>query len=536
MNKAFGKLNIRKILPYSIIMLLCIFGLLLTGSCEKETPTPAKTTTEIPKEETMPESAKTVLHSSLAEMGWYTADPNTLRGQIDNLFNNAQTEPIENVVALILPHAGYRYSGQTAVTGLKTLNKKYQRIVVIGPSHRVSMGEMLSVPRATHYQTPLGQIPLDTDFINELLKYPFFQNVPQAHQYEHSVQIELPLLQEDIKDFKLVPIVAGQCSLETIEKAAAVLAGLVDEKTLVIASSDFTHYGSSYEYTPFSENIPENIKKLTMGAYQYIAALDAKGFLEYKERTGATICGFVPIAVLLSMLDESSQAHLIQYADSSQQSGDYSNCVSYLSIAFSGKWKISAKIAPKTNNLQLTEQDKQQLLILAKKTIDYAVKNRKVPQVSELGVTISDSMTSPRAAFVTLKKNNLLRGCIGDIFPRQPLYMSVLINAINACFNDTRFPQVTEDDLGDITIEISALTVPQPIASPDQIRIGIDGVILNKNGHTAVFLPQVAPEQGWNVAQMLTQLSLKAGLPADAWKEGASFQVFQAVVFGENEK
>jgi AmmeMemoRadiSam system protein A len=145
-------------------------------------------------------------------------------------------------------------------------------------------------------------------------------------------------------------------------------------------------------------------------------------------------------------------------------------------------------------------------------------------------------MRHPRAAFVTLKKNSRLRGCIGDIFPQKPLYKSVILNAINACVNDRRFPAVTEAECNDITIEISALTAPEPIASPDEIRIGIDGVVLNKDGRSAVFLPQVAPEQGWDVSQMLRQLSLKAGLPEDAWKEGASFLVFQAVVFGENEK
>ncbi len=518
-----------------VILIVCFSGIFFINSCRKKTPAPTVTTVEAPEKE-LPETAKVVLRSSLAEKGWYTADPNALRRQIENLFNNAQTEQIENVVALILPHAGYQYSGQTAVAGIKTLNKKYQRIILIGPSHHVSMGEIFSVPRVTYYETPLGQIQLDTDFINKLLKYSFFQNVPLAHQYEHSVQIELPLLQESVKDFKLVPIVAGQCSLETIQEAAAVLANLVDEKTLVIASSDFVHYGSSYEYTPFSENIPENIKKLTMGAYQYIAALDAKGFLEYKEKTGATICGFVPIAVLLSMLDESSQAHLVQYADSGQMTGDFSNSVSYMAVAFSGKWKNSAKIKPQTNHLQLTEQDKEQLLVLARRTIDYALKNQKVPQVSEMGIKISDAMNVPRAAFVTLEKNSQLRGCIGDIVPQRPLYKSVMYNAINASFNDTRFSPVVESEMEDITIEISALTVPEPITSPNEIRIGIDGVILNKQGHSAVFLPQVAPEQGWDVAQMLTQLSLKARLPADAWKEGASFLVFQADVFGEKEK
>jgi AmmeMemoRadiSam system protein A len=142
-------------------------------------------------------------------------------------------------------------------------------------------------------------------------------------------------------------------------------------------------------------------------------------------------------------------------------------------------------------------------------------------------------MRVQRAAFVTLKKNSQLRGCIGDVFPQRPLFKSVILNAINAGFNDPRFPPVTAAECNDIKIEISALTVPAPIASWKEIRIGVDGVVLNKDGHSALFLPQVAPEWGWDVNQMLSNLSLKAGLPADAWKEGASFLVFQAVVFGE---
>jgi AmmeMemoRadiSam system protein A len=145
-------------------------------------------------------------------------------------------------------------------------------------------------------------------------------------------------------------------------------------------------------------------------------------------------------------------------------------------------------------------------------------------------------MKQPRAAFVTLTENSQLRGCIGEIFPSQPLYKSVISNAINAAVHDWRFPPVTKNECDSIDIEISALTVPVSIASPDQIRIGIDGVVLSKNGHSAVFLPQVAPEQHWNLQQMLSNLSLKAGLPADAWKEGATFSVFQAEVFGEERK
>jgi AmmeMemoRadiSam system protein A len=348
--------------------------------------------------------------------------------------------------------------------------------------------------------------------------------------------MELPILQYHQNDFKLVPIVAGQCSLETVEKIGAILKSMMDEETLVVASSDFVHYGRVHEYVPFTENIPEKIKELDMGAYKYIANLDAKGFLEYKRKTGATICGAVPIAILLSMLNESSESHLVRYETSGRMTGDFSNSVSYMAVAFSGAWKNSPEIEPQPNNYELTDGDKEQLLLLARGTIVYALKNQKAPQASDISIKISDAMNVPRAAFVTLKKNSQLRGCIGDLIPQQPLYKSVIKNAINAAFNDIRFSPVVESEMEDITIEISALTVPKPITSPNEIRIGIDGVILNKQGSSAVFLPQVATEQGWNVAQTLTQLSLKARLPADAWKEGASFLVFQADVFGENEK
>jgi len=531
MDKQLKRYDGKKILLGFSIVLLCILAILLWKGHIRKAPAPAEEIAK-PQEKEAVERAKVVLRSRLAGM-WYPADAKTLNKQIEGFFEKAEVEPINNVIAFILPHAGYQFSGQTAVFALKTTDKKYKRLVIIGPSHRVPMEEVLSAPRVTHYETPLGQTPLDVEFINRLLKYSVFQNVPQAHEYEHSVQIEVPLLQYRQKDFKLVPIVAGDCSFETISRTGAILRSLVDEETLVVVSSDFTHYGRSHRYVPFTENIPERLKQLDMGAYEHIKALDCKGFLEYRRKTGATICGYVPIAILLSMLNEPVEAKLIKYTTSSELTGDFTNSVSYLSIAFSGAWGNHLEIEPEANNRELSKEDKKQLLTLPRKTIIYALQNRRVPPITELGVTISDEMNRPGAAFVTLKKSHRLRGCIGDIFPQRPLYKSVIINAINAAVNDRRFYPVTEDECNDITIEISVLTAPKPIASPDEIRIGIDGVVLNKNGHSAVFLPQVAPEQGWDVNQMLTQLSLKAGLPGVAWKEGANFLVFQADVFGE---
>ncbi len=533
MDKQINKWLIGAFLLVLVIALVGVTTVILRKS-HVEKPPPKKEIIQLKKEEAV-KLPKSVLRSSLAGT-WYSADSEALNNQLDSFFQKADSKTIENVIALILPHAGYTWSGQTAVYGLKTTTKQYKTIVVIGPSHRFAMEDMLSVPRVTHYETPLGQIPLDVDFINKLLKHSLFQNVPQVHQYEHSVQIEVPLLQHCQKDFKLVPIVAGSCSLEAIKKAATILTSLVDQETLVIASSDFVHYGAGHGYVPFTENIPEQIKKIDMGAYDYIVRLDYKGFLEYRTKTGATICGYIPIAILLSMLGQDCKAELIKYATSSELTNDYSNSVSYLSIVFSGVWQKHPEPILQENSQNLTEQEKKQLLALARKTIVYALRNRRVPQVSDLGITITDSMRKPRAAFVTLKKHSLLRGCIGDIFPQRPLYRSVIVNAINACFNDRRFRPVTEDECGDITIEISALTTPEPVSSAAKIRIGTDGVVLRKDGHSAVYLPQVAPQQGWDINQTLTQLSLKAQLPPDAWKEGASFLVFQADVFGENEE
>jgi AmmeMemoRadiSam system protein B/AmmeMemoRadiSam system protein A len=473
-----------------------------------------------------------VLKSTLAGT-WYKADPNALRADLAGYFQKAAVEPKEDIIALILPHAGYQYSGPTAACGVKSLGRSYKRVVVIGPTHRLPMEDMFSVPRATHYETPLGRVPMDTEFAEKLLQYPLFQNVPAAYQEEHSVQIEVPLLQYKLHDFKLVLIVAGQCSYDTIAKAGRILASLVDTDTLVVASSDFTHYGAGYQYVPFKEDIPENLKKLDMGAFEFIQKLDAKGLLGYRDSTGATICGCVPIAVLLETLGKDAKAELVRYTTSGALTGDYGTSVSYLAAAMRGKWTNAAAPATSSGRATLSPEDKKQLLALARQTLRYALDHQRVPAPSDLSFTPSESMQPPRAAFVTLKKHGQLRGCVGDIFPQRPLYKSVITNAIYAGFGDRRFPQLQKDEYDQIKVEISALTPPTPVASWRDIRIGIDGMVLSKGGLSAVFLPQVAPEQGWDLETTLKYLSQKAGLPPDAWKEGASFQVFQADVFGE---
>jgi len=249
MNRWFKKLSHRRFLLGLASLLVCILAILFWKARIPKAPAPIEEIAEPVRH------AKVVLRSSLPGR-WYPAGAEALSKQIGGFFEKAKVQPIKNVIAFILPHAGYQFSGQTAAYGLKTTDRKYKRIVIIGPSHRVPMEEVLSVPRVTHYETPLGQISLDVEFIDRLLKYSVFQNVPRTHKYEHSVQIELPLLQYMQPDFKLVPIVGGTCSFETISKAGTVLRSLIDGETLVIASSDFVHYGPNFNYIPFKKDIP----------------------------------------------------------------------------------------------------------------------------------------------------------------------------------------------------------------------------------------------------------------------------------------
>ena len=479
-------------------------------------------------------AADTVIKSEIAG-SWYPADANQLKKQIEELFQKAQSKPIDNVIALILPHAGYQYSGITAATALKSINRKYKRVIVIGPSHQFPMEDFFAVPKAAAFQTPLGKIPIDTEFVDKLLKYPQFINLPQVLQIEHSVQIELPLLQEKFGDFKLVPIVAGQCSNNTIILAAIILKSMIDQDTLIVASSDFTHYGTNYGYVPFKDDIPAKIKELDMGAYKHIEQRDYEAFLKYIQKTGATICGYVPISVMVAMLEKDSKAELVNYQTSGQLTNDYSTSVSYLGIAISGRWQKGHQIKPDQTVQSLSEKDKTNLLKLARNTILFYLENKRVPLRAELKIEITRPMEQIQAAFVTLNKNKELRGCIGEILPTQALYKSVMANAINAAVNDYRFKPVTLSECNDITIEISVLTTPKSIASYKDIRIGTDGIILQKNGKSAVFLPQVAPEQKWGIEETLNNLSVKAGLGPQDWKQGASFFVFQAIVFGEKE-
>ena len=245
---------------------------------------------------------KQVLRSRLAGT-WYTADQQELKKEISSYLAKAGEKSVSGIHALILPHAGYMYSGQVAAYGIKQLTgEKYSRVVVLGPTHRFYLENQVSVPEVTHYATPLGEIALDRKCIAKLKKSSCFVTKAETHINEHSVQIQLPLLQAVLGDFLLVPVVVGQLDYSTAKEIANVLLSAIDTDTLVVVSSDFCHYGSNFNYLPFTTNIEENIRKLDREAFNLISHRDVNGFYDYLDRTEATICGRYAISVLLSML------------------------------------------------------------------------------------------------------------------------------------------------------------------------------------------------------------------------------------------
>ena len=191
-----------------------------------------------------------VLKSELAGM-WYTDDPEELAREIDVYLAAVEAGPANPVMALLLPHAGYRYSGMVAAHGVKQVEgKSFSRVVVIGPSHRVALMDAVSIPDISAIETPLGQIGIDRDLVERLWEDDLFESHLHAHTHEHSVQIELPFLQRALGDFKLVPIVCGQLGEIAAKRIAATLLDHIDEETLVVISSDFTHYGRTFDYIP----------------------------------------------------------------------------------------------------------------------------------------------------------------------------------------------------------------------------------------------------------------------------------------------
>ena len=394
---------------------------------------------------------------------WYEADPVRLKKQIRHWFQIARLPDglmKKTPLAVISPHAGYAYSGPTAAYGYKTLlGRKYDRVIIIGPSHRVYMKNQICIPSADGIRTPLGIVPTDQDALRRLGGQGFVRISDQIHYDEHSVQIQLPFLQCALDSpFKIVPVITGQLDADAAAKTAKVLASLLTPSALVVISSDFTHYGRDFGYVPFRDNIGENLRKLDLGAFEKIQTGKADLFARYIEETGATICGEGPIRILLEMLQGQAGFFLLHYANSADDSKDYSHCVSYVSALVADSRPSAAKTDVQDKD-SLPESDRRILLQMARDSIEYVFKNRKRTPPASFADRATETMKRDMGCFVTLKIGNELRGCIGEIEPFRPLYKAVTDRAVDSAFCDPRFPQLSPEEFRRVEIEISALQV-----------------------------------------------------------------------------
>ena len=493
--------------------------------CEKESKNGGGRTETGPPATTSPKTEK--IREPAVAGKFYPGDKEALTKAIDTYLATAKDHQIKDLRALISPHAGYVYSGPTAAIGYKQLaGRDIQTVVVLAATHYVRFNGA-SIPSVEAYRTPLGLVRLSPKAA-QLAKIAPFVSEDAPHEREHSLEVQLPFLQTVLKDFSLVPVVQGNVDPEA---AAEALAKYLDDKTLIVASSDLSH------------RLPYSAANILDGdCVKAICNMDI-------ERTaGQLACGKLPILTLMHIAKSRGwQAKLLDYRNSGDTAGTKSNVVGYAAIAFFEGGKVVPTVTatapaskPATQPSNYMPKERKFLLDLARKTITSAANTKMIPPIDKKGMP--KKLTEKKGCFVTLTKGGRLRGCIGYIFPKEPLHDAVAQMTYNAAMRDRRFKPVMPNELNDIHIEVSVLTVPKPLefATPEELlsklRPHIDGVVLRYGSRQATYLPQVWKQMP-DKEVFLTRLSMKAGIDPEAWRKGnVTVLVYQAEAFEEGER
>jgi len=477
---------------------------------------------------------------------FYSDDAEALRSQVESLLaENSPAQEAASARALVVPHAGFVFSGPTAAKALTRLpSEGVRRVILLGPSHHFSFkGGALPDTKVTGFATPLGTVALDLEALKDLRRQDLFDGPSKAHPPEHSLEVQLPFLQVVVPGAKLVPVLVGNTTdLQSSVEMAKAISDLIDEGTVVIASSDFTHHGDRYGWSPYEgAELAETLIQVGRETAERAAAMDTRGFIKQVEVSGDSVCGVRPIGVLTALLSHAfdGTGEVLDVTTSGKVSGNHDLSVTYAAVAFSGNW-TPWKAASKTAEAELEVEDGQAMIALVRA----ALKGGLTHDTSVAGWFASheeiDRWLAPAGAFVTLHNTGArvridgrLRACMGVVEAKEPLIDAVIQAAVMAA-QDPRFPPLTLEELDEVEIEVSVLSPMRPASSYRFIEPGVHGVLMAKNGRRALYLPQVATEQGWNRDEMLDNLSLKAGLERKSWQHGARFEVFTAQVFTED--
>lgn len=468
---------------------------------------------------------------------FYPSDPLKLASAVDGYLADAVTPFSERPIAIVVPHAGYAYSGQIAADAFKQASRhQYDVVVILGVNHTTPGFRDVSVYPGGGFETPLGVARIDEALAERLMdadrRFAFDERV---HAREHSIETQVPYVQMIFPGAKILPAVVGSADLELCEKFGNALGvALEGRRALIVASCDLSHYPACGDAERVDRGTLDAMMSLDPETFR--SALSAQ-MGEGTPELATCACGEAPVlaAMIAARRLGARGAQIISYANSGHTAiGDRSRVVGYGAAAFvaapgaRAPWSLPGE-EPENDDCRLTPEEEKALLAFARKTIRRYLESSVIP----LPRGFSPAARARHGAFVTLRKDGELRGCIGHMADDMPLCQTVGYCALQAAFNDRRFTPLEADELFAVDLEISVLTPYEAIAGYGEIEIGRDGVLMRKDGRSAVFLPSVAVEQGWTRDEMLAQLSIKAGLPPDAWKKDATFYTFQAVVFGE---
>jgi len=455
---------------------------------------------------------------------FYPGNKEELAVQVDGFLANAKKSNVKGrIIALIVPHAGYIYSGRVAAHSFKQLEGvDFKKIIIVSPSHYVGF-DGISVYNQGSFETPLGLVKIDEELANKIIqKNERFIFYPQAHQKEHAIEVEIPFLQRVYKgkDFKIVPIVMGNPASLDIKILSDALYDVVDKDTLLIISVDLSHYH------PYDKAV-----ELDTSGINAIENLDSDELAQWINNGNTEIDA--PIAVLAMMMfakRSGAKAVVLKYANSGDVTEDRTRVVGYASILVYVPLEAEQKGETIMEDGYLNKEEKKKLLEIARLSITEAVigKRQFLPDVTE------EKLKENCGAFVTIKENGRLRGCIGYIQAFKPLYETVKDVAKSAAMNDYRFSPVRQDELDKLELEISVLTPLKKISDISGIVVGKHGLYMKQGFNSGLLLPQVATEYKWDKETFLKETCRKSGLSQDAWKDKTTeIYTFSAEVFGD---
>ena len=458
---------------------------------------------------------------------FYEAGKTGLEMEVTGLLKQAKKQVRQNGLpqAIIVPHAGYVFSGKVAASGFNQIPDQLhiERVFVLASSHQMHFPGA-SVYCSGNYETPLGTIEVDKETCRRLIEMSnLFAGPEDAHIPEHSLEVELPFLQKKLKPgFKLIPIILGTQKPEECRKMAGILEHFITPYNLFVISSDFSHYPG---YTDAIEN-----DRITTEAIMAISPEKLLATLENNRKKkipwlSTSLCGWTSVLTLLYMLENKPyEAEWIDYQNSGDQTlyGDRNRVVGYSTIAF------YKKAEPE---FLFTNQEKEALLKIARNSAREMVRTGK--RIALDPSCVKGSLAKKAGAFVSIYISGKLRGCIGSFENEQPLAEVVNRSAASAV-NDRRFPPIEEDELDQLSIEISVLTPLKRIYSKEEIIPGKHGIYIRKGLNSGTFLPQVSEKYGWSVDEFLGRCSRdKAGIGWDGWKQ-AELYTYEAIIIQDS--